>query len=148
MYGPQEEKIQETNPFVELLWQKGLQHEQRIIKKIGDFLDIREGTIEERCQKTLEAMRNGTALIYQGVLKHENLLGVPDLLRKLEEGSYVPIDIKSGMGLEGADEETGEEGKPKKHYAIQLCLYNELLKKHGLASHDKGKILDINGEEV
>lgn len=148
IYVPQEEKIQETNPFVELLWQKGLQHEKTIVSKLGDFLDLKEGTIEERYQKTLEAMRNGAALIYQGVLKHENLIGIPDLLRKLEDGSYMPIDIKSGMGMEGADEETGEEGKPKKHYAVQLCLYNELLKKHNLASHDKGIILDINGEEV
>ncbi len=148
IHGPQEEKIQEINPFVELLWQKGLQHEEKIVEKLGDFMDLTAGTINERYQKTIEAMRNGTALIYQGVLKHENLLGIPDLLRKLEDGSYMPIDIKSGMGLEGADEESGEEGKPKKHYAVQLCLYNELLKKHNHASHDKGKILDINSEEI
>lgn len=148
IHGPQEEKIQETNPFVELLWQRGLQHEERIVEKLGDFLDLKEGTIEQRYQKTIEAMRNGTALIYQGVLKYENLLGIPDLLRKSEDGSYMPVDIKSGMGLEGADEESGEEGKPKKHYAVQLCLYNELLKKHNVASHDKGKILDINSEEI
>ena len=148
IHGPQEERIQETNPFIELLWQKGLQHEEKIVSKLGDFLDLTEGTIEERYHKTIESIRNGTRLIYQGVLKYENLLGIPDLLRKIEDNSYMPIDIKSGIGLEGADEETGEEGKPKKHYAVQLCLYNELLKKHGLASHDNGIILDINGEEV
>jgi len=148
IYGPQEEKIQETNPFVELLWQKGLQHEERIVKKLGDFADLRAGSIDERYQKTIEAMRAGTALIYQGVLKHQNLLGIPDILRKIEAGSYMPIDIKSGMALEGADEDSGEEGKPKKHYAVQLCLYNELLRKHAFASHDYGKILDITGEEI
>jgi predicted RecB family nuclease len=148
IYGPQEEKIQETNPFVELLWQKGLLHEERIVRKLGDFEDLRAGTIEERYQKTIELMRNGVPLIYQGVLKHQNLLGIPDLLRGTKKGSYMPIDIKSGMGLEGADEESGEEGKPKKHYAVQLCLYNELLKKHDFASHDNGRILDINSEEV
>lgn len=148
IYGPQEEKIQETNPFVELLWQKGLQHEERIVKRLGDFVDLRAGTIEERYQKTTEAMKNGATLIYQGVLKYQNLLGIPDILRKIKDGSYMPIDIKSGMALEGADEESGEEGRPKKHYAVQLCLYNELLKKHDLASHGIGRILDINSEEV
>jgi len=148
IHGPQEEKIQEANPFIELLWQKGIQHEENLVSKLGDFLNLSEGTTEERYHKTIEAMRNSTALIYQGVLKHENLLGIPDLLRKLEDNSYIAIDIKSGMGLEGTDEESGEEGKPKKHYAVQLCLYNELLRKHGLALHDKGIILDINCEEI
>jgi len=148
IHGPQEEKIQETNPFVELLWRKGLQHEQKIIEQIGEFLDLSHGSLEERFQKTLDAMKNNTPLIYQGVLIYENLLGIPDLLQKLENGSYIPVEIKSGMGYEGADEEAGEEGRPKKHYAVQLCLYNELLKKLGFASHDKGKILDINSEEV
>jgi predicted RecB family nuclease len=148
IYGPQEEKIQETNPFVELLWQKGLQHEKRIVKQLGDFVDVTAGTFDERYQKTIEAMRNGAVLIYQGVLKHQNLLGIPDILRKIEDGSYMPVDIKSGMGLKGADEESGEEGKPKKHYAVQLCLYNDLLKKHDFASHDNGRIIDITCEEI
>jgi uncharacterized protein len=148
VYGPQEEKIQETNPFIELLWEKGVKHEKNIVSKLGDFLDLKEGSIDERFQKTIEAMKNKTPLIYQGVLKHENLLGIPDLLKKLPDNSYMPIDIKSGTGYEGADEETGDEGKPKKHYAVQLCLYNELLKKLGLATHNSGKIIDIHGKEV
>ena len=53
IYGPQEEKIQETNPFVELLWQKGLQHEKRIVKQLGDFVDVTAGTFDERYQKTI-----------------------------------------------------------------------------------------------
>jgi len=54
----------------------------------------------------------------------------------------MPIDIKSGMGFEGADEEKGDEGKPKKHYAVQLCLYNDCLKRLGFAAHNSGKIID------
>jgi predicted RecB family nuclease len=148
IYGPQEEKIQETNPFVELLWEKGVKHEEKIISNLGDFLNLKDGTIEERFHKTVEAMKNKTPLIYQGVLIHENILGIPDLLKKMPGDNYMPIDIKSGMGFEGADEEEGEEGKPKKHYAIQLCLYNDLLKKHGFATHNKGKIIDINSDEA
>ena len=93
-------------------------------------------------------MKNKVPLIYQGVLKHENLLGIPDLLKKLPDDTYMPIDIKSGMGVEGVDEEKGEEGKPKKHYAVQLCLYNDLLSRLGFANHKSGKIIDIHGKEV
>jgi len=146
IYGPQDEKIAETNPFVQLLWDKGVNHEKKIVSKIGEVLDLSEGSIDERFQKTIEAIRNKTPLIYQGVLKYENYLGIPDLLEKLPDNTYVPIDIKSGMGFEGGDEENGEEGKPKKHYAIQLCLYNDLLKKLGFASHNNGRIIDIHGE--
>ena len=38
--------------------------------------------------------------------------------------------------------------KPKKHYAVQLCLYNDLLKILGFATHNGGRIIDIHGEEV
>ena len=148
IYGPQDEKIQEINPFVELLWEKGVKHEEKIVSKLGYFLNLKDGSIDERFQKTVEAMKNKTPLIYQGVLKHENILGIPDLLRKISDDVYMPIDIKSGIGFEGADEELGEEGKPKKHYAVQLCMYNDLLKKLGFAAHNNGKIIDIHGEEV
>lgn len=148
IYGPQEEKIKETNPFVELLWQKGVQHEERIIRKIGEVADISEGSLDERFQKTIEAMKGGTSLIYQGVLEHENLLGIPDLLKRLPDGNYIAIDIKSGRGMEGVDEEEGEEGKPKKNYAVQLCLYTELLNILGFSNLKRAKIIDIHGSEV
>ncbi len=148
VHGPQDEKIQETNAFVQLLWDKGVKHEKEIVSALGDFLDVTEGTIDTRIQKTIEAMKSKSPLIFQGVLKHENLLGIPDLLKKLPDDSYIPIDIKSGTALEGMDEIAGDEGKPKKHYAAQLCLYNDLLKKTGFAGHDLGKIIDINKEEV
>ncbi|HUX78741.1 MAG TPA: TM0106 family RecB-like putative nuclease [Alphaproteobacteria bacterium] len=146
--GPQGEKIQETNPFVELLWERGIKHEEKVVSELGDFLNLKEGSIDERFQKTTEAMKNETPLIYQGVLKYENIIGIPDLLKKLPDNTYMPIDIKSGMGFEGADEEKGDEGKPKKHYAVQLCLYNDCLKRLGFATHNSGKIIDIHGEEV
>ena len=147
-YGNQSEKIQETNPFVELLWQKGVQHEAKMIKGIGEFEDIGTGTLDERFAKTMEAMKRGADLIYQGVIKSDNLLGIPDLLKKMSDGTYIPMDIKSGMGLEGEDEENGEEGKPKKHYAVQLCLYFEVLNKLGFGNMRIGKIIDIHGNEV
>lgn len=148
VYGPQNEKIQEANPFVELLWKRGVQHEERVVSKLGKYLDLSAGSLDERHKKTLEALKNKVPLIYQGVIKHDNLLGIPDLLKLMPDGTYIPIDIKSGAAYEGADEGSDEEGKPKKHYAVQLCLYNEILKKMGFAHHDNGKIIDINSDEV
>lgn len=147
LYGPQEEKIVEANPFIELLWQKGLQHEEEIIRKIGEYVDVSKGSYEERIFKTISEMKKGSSLIYQGILQYQELLGIPDLLRKVSNGIYMPIDIKSGAGLEGMGEEE-DEGKPKKHYAVQLCLYNEILKKLKFTEGNKGLIIDINYNEV
>jgi uncharacterized protein len=147
-YGPQEEKIQETNPFVQLLWDRGVQHEHKIVQSLGTFIDLSQGSIDQRFKKTLEELKKGSPLLYQGVLKYENLLGIPDLLKRLPDGSYIPMDIKSGRGLAGIDEDEGEEGKPKKHYAVQLCLYVEILQALGLAREKKGRVIDILGDEV
>lgn len=147
-YGPMDEKILEVNPFVQLLWDRGILHEKETIARLGDYLDLGEGTAEERLEKTLTAMRQKTPLIYQGLLRYENLYGIPDLLKLLPDGSYMPIDIKSGMAMEGIDEEDEESGRPKKHYAVQLCLYVELLHKLGFQNDLIAGIIDIRGEET
>ncbi|MBL4693969.1 TM0106 family RecB-like putative nuclease [Candidatus Gracilibacteria bacterium] len=149
VHGPQDEKIKESNPFVELLWSKGVQHEEKILSLIGEYLDLTDGSLDDRFEKTVEAMNNKAPLIYQGVLRHEDMLGIPDLLKKLPDDSYIPVDIKSGMAFEGGGvEEVGGEGKPKKHYAVQLCLYTDLLKRLGFANHHLGRIIDIDGQNV
>jgi len=147
VYGPEEEKIKEVNPFVEMLWQKGIQHEDKIVSSLGNFLDLSDGSLEERFQKTIEAMKDKTPLIYQGVLIYENLRGAPDLLRLMPRGEYLPIDIKSGMGTEGIIDDEGN-GKLKKKYAVQLALYIDVLRKLGFKNNFKGIILDIKGNEI
>lgn len=149
VYGPQEEKINETNPFVQLLWDKGVLHEKEVIKSIGKFTDISEGSHEERFKKTLQAMKDGVELIYQGVLQHDNLMGIPDFLRKKTDGTYIPVDVKSGRGYEGSDDNgESEMDKLKKHYAVQLCLYQELLQKLGFSNKFEGIIYDIDNNEI
>ncbi|MDD3940216.1 MAG: TM0106 family RecB-like putative nuclease [Candidatus Pacebacteria bacterium] len=147
VYGPEEEKIKEVNPFVEMLWQKGIQHEDIIVSSLGNFLDLSDGSLEERFQKTIEAMKDKTPLIYQGVLIYENLRGAPDLLRLMPSGEYLPIDIKSGMGTEGIIDDEGN-GKLKKKYAAQLALYVDVLRKLNFKSDFRGIILDIKGNEI
>ena len=146
VYGPQEEKIKETNPFVQLLWDRGIQHEKRVVSKLGEFTDLSKIGFDQAADLTIEAMKRSDELIYQGVLKGENLMGIPDLLRRKSDGSYLPIDIKAGMGHEGAGEE--DEGRLKKHYAAQLCFYVELLKQLDFAKENRGLIIDIGENEV
>lgn len=147
-FGIKEEEIIDQNPFVQLLWESGSQHEQKIISKLFEhILDLSDGTKDERIIKTQEAIQNKIKLIYQPVLTIDNLFGIPDLIELQNDGNYLPIDIKSGHGLDaksGADEVFNQ----KKHYALQLCLYVEILIKKGLANLKEGFIIDVNGEKV
>lgn len=148
-FGPKEEEVAEDNPFVKLLWEKGVQHEKDVIAGFAyEYEDISQGTIEDRLQRTKQALLDKKKYIYQGVIQHGDLFGIPDLLHLNETDSYVPLDIKSGSGYAGVDEETGDEGKPKKHYAVQLCLYSDILNKMGLSKERKGYIIDNNKEQV
>jgi predicted RecB family nuclease len=148
-YGPQDEKVVEPNPFVELLWEKGSSYEKEVVERLGTFLDLSKGSQGERRIKTLEAMKRKEPLIYQGLLEDGDLLGIPDLLRLSPDGSYMPIDIKSGMGYErDSAEDEDEVGKPKKHYAVQLGLYVELLRRLGFKNDFTALVFDIHGNEV
>jgi len=132
VYGPKEEKIKETKSFVQMLWDKGISYEEKVISEIGKYLDLSKRFFKKkRFKKTIEAMKDKIPLIYQGVLIKDNLRVIPDLLKIMPDGQYVPIDIKSGMGREGADVNFDEEGKLKKHYAIQLALYSDALNRLG-----------------
>jgi predicted RecB family nuclease len=94
---------------------------------------------------TTRAILSGEDLIYGGRISHRGLLGEPDLLRKTDHG-YIPGDIKSGAGLEGDSEEV--TGKPKKHYALQLALYSDILQSKGWAESKNAFVWDIHGQEV
>lgn len=148
IYGPQEERIKEVNPFVQLLWDRGILYEKDVVSKIGEYLDLSKGNLEERFQKTIEAMNNKTPLIYQGVLIKNELVGIPDLLKLMPDKKYIPVDIKSGMGREGVDENSGDDGKLKEHYAIQIALYIDALIRLGFENNKQGIIYDIKGNQV
>jgi uncharacterized protein len=148
VYGPQEEKATETNPFVQLLWDRGTSHEEKVVAILGTYFDLSSGSLVERQEQTLAALRRKEPLIYQGVLSDDNLLGIPDILKLLPDGTYIPVEIKSGMGFEGGDEEEGEEGKPKKHYAVQLALYVELLQRLGMRPTSTARVIDIHQNEA
>ena len=134
----------EINPFVELLWERGVLYEQEVMRGTGEpCLDLSEHPAQKREQLTTEAMSRGAALIYAGRIRADDLLGVPDLLRRTN-GGYVAGDIKSGAAEEGPE----NRRKPKKPYAVQLALYTDILERKGLSAGRKPFIWDVHGEEV
>ena len=134
----------EPNPFVKLLWERGSVYEREVIEGLEiPFTNLSMYVGDEKERLTLEAMQRGEPLIYSGRMQAEGLLGDPDLLRR-EGDRYVAGDIKSGAGEEGSQ----DLSKPKKHYAVQLGLYTDILERKGLSAGKRGFIWDINGQEV
>lgn len=132
------------SPFVQLLWERGTLYEREVIAGLElPFTDLSGFSVEEKERKTTEAIKRGDALIYNGRISHDDLLGEPDLLRR-EGKEYVAGDIKSGAGEEGGD----DDPKPKKHYAVQLALYTDILEHRGVSAGRRAFVWDIHGEEV
>ena len=135
-----------VSPLVELLWERGNAYEKEVIERLTQpFLNLRGYTGVEQEQRTLEAMQRREPLIYGGRITAGDLIGEPDLLRFHDTG-YVAGDIKSGAGEEGGDEES--DAKPKKHYAVQLALYTDILERIGHSAGRYPFVWDVHGKEV
>jgi len=135
-----------VSPFVQLLWELGAAHEEEIVAKIGDpFVDLSTYDALEKERLTLAAMERGEPLIYSGRISSDDLVGEPDLLQKKGNG-YVAGDIKSGTGEEGATDD--DDGKPKRHYAVQLALYTDILERLGYSAGRTPFVWDIHGEVI
>jgi len=135
-----------VSPFVQLLWDKGSAFEKEVIEGLDTaYTDLSKFRGEEKEHMTHEAMKRGDNLIYSGRITAGDLVGEPDILRR-HDNSYIAGDIKSGSGEEGASEDS--EGKPKKHYAVQLALYTDILERLGVSGGRCPFVWDIHGEEV
>ena len=136
----------EVSAFVELLWERGNAFEAEVIEKTEEpFLSFRDKPPTERVRLTSEAMAAREPLIHGGRIVFDDLLGEPDLLR-LQGSGYVPGDIKSGAGTERGNED--DDRKPKKHYAVQLAFYADILRRKGSMGDGNPFVWDIHGEEV
>ncbi len=135
-----------TSKFVQLLWEKGTIFEQEVLHSLSlPYTNLKELSLDERERETTKAISRHEPLIYGARIRYADLLGEPDLLR-WQQGGYVAVDIKSGAGKAGGDD-LGD-GKPKKHYGVQLGLYTEILERLGIAAGRIPFIWDINGNEV
>jgi predicted RecB family nuclease len=136
----------EISPFVRLLWKRGSLFEKETVSKLQvRFVDLSGANELDRERLTLDAMSKGEPLIYGGSIKAGDLFGKPDLLRK-EVGGYIPGDIKSGRAKEGGDDD--HDGRPKRHYAVQLGLYVDILERLNFSAGRRAFVLDIHGDEV
>ena len=135
-----------VSPFVQMLWERGTLHEEEVIDSTGQtYTDLSGLSAEIREKATLDAMERGDPLIYSGRIKADDLMGIPDLLRKTS-GGYVAGDIKSGAALENSGDSV--EGRPKTRYAVQLALYTDILERTGFSAGRIPFIWDRDRQEV
>lgn len=113
------------DPMLETLAERGRAHERAYLEKLKESgLSVVEieggGVTSAQAAQTLEAMRAGTAIIYQGALLHDVWSGRADIFRRVEVSSdlgrwsYEVIDAKLSRETKGAT-------------VLQLSLYSELL---------------------
>ena len=117
------DKTLQTAPsdFLRRLWKVGRNYESTVVDffkyekpkyKVGDY--------DTGLKATHELMKKGVELIYQGVLRNDELVGIPDFLIKAKGYSnlgdyyYYPVDIKGASTA-------------KERYLFQLACYSYLL---------------------
>jgi uncharacterized protein len=139
----------EVSSFVKLLWEMGLQKELEHLGTLADapVEDLKALSIAAAAARTDELMRAGAPLIYQGVIRADGMLGRPDLLVRRDEHAsalgawyYEAIDIKAGRGWE---EREGERTKFKRHYALQIMFYRDLLARAQGYAPPVGRIINV-----
>ena len=113
----------------QLIADNGDQHERRYLAGIRErglqVLDMAElgGEIDERVERTLQAMRDGVQVVYQATLRDGCWIGHADFLRRVDGAPsslgnwrYEVIDTKLARS-------------PKAKFLIQLAFYSDLVSK-------------------
>lgn len=130
-----------------LLQEKGIAHERAYLDQLrAEGRSIKEitneGTLVQRVQATLEAMRSGYDVVYQGALLAGRWHGYSDFLIRRN-------DITSLLGdfvYDVADTKLARSAKPK--HILQLCVYADMLRQaQGVAPPCMHVVLG-NGEIV
>lgn len=108
--------------FDKLIVELGQRHERNHLLSFKHYVDLREGKLEDRAARTLEAIKAGAEVIYQGVFfaklpnSSDEVIGVPDFILK-EDNGYAIRDCKLARH---ADE------KRHREIVMQLQLYGWL----------------------
>ncbi len=109
---------------VALIQQKGHDHERAYVEQLrartSSFVDIseRKGDVWERIGFTIEAMRAGVEIIYQGALTSGDFIGYPDFLRRVERPS-----VLGTHSYEVVDAKFARSEKTK--FIVQLAFYSQ-----------------------
>jgi uncharacterized protein len=107
------------DPQVELIRRKGDEHERAYLEELrGEGRSIVEipfdDGFEAAAAATVEAIRGGNDVVYQGVFVDGRWRGIADFLLRQPDGTYEALDTK-----------LARHAKPA--YILQLCFYNEQL---------------------
>jgi predicted RecB family nuclease len=108
-----------------LLHEKGLAHEKKYVAHLkashGTFVDLSNvKQADERIAATIEGMRHGAEVIYQGALRSGALIGYPDFLLRVEHASSLGM-----YGYEVVDTKLARSAKTK--FIVQLAAYSGCL---------------------
>ena len=144
VYGDQAKKGY-IPPLIEMIHQRGLKHEKKMIKS-RVFEEIKPELykdLDEAFLATLELMKQGKN-IYHGVLMDQHWVGIPDLLeaRPVEPGAhsnfgdhyYVVYDAKSTREI-------------RDDYKFQLVFYSLILERLQGVRPRQAYIINAEGEE-
>ncbi len=123
----------------------GLAHEKQVVEKLFKGREVVEPkdykTLEQAHEATLELMRQGADLIYQGTLINGDRAGRPDVLRRVDGSSdfgdwyYEPVDVKSSSEVQ-------------KYQRLQLMFYAVLLEQVQGRFPTRGFIINRDGAEL
>ena len=105
---------QTEDAFDQLIKDRGLKHEQQVLKILHKEYDVQEATSVEHTQLLIA---QETEVIYQAQIKNddEGFIGYPDFLIRSESGKYQPADAKLSLS------------EKKKSIQIQLGFYRKQL---------------------
>jgi predicted RecB family nuclease len=117
--------VYQNDPLLELLWQRGLDHERRFVDSLRassrSIVDLSEvGDDSDRVGRTHQAMRDGADVIVQGGLRDGLWNGRPDVMRRVDQPSKL-----GAWSYEIYDTKLARETRAGA--ILQLCLYSELL---------------------
>lgn len=122
----------ESDDGTKLLQEKGFEHEREFVRRQVEegksLIDIADGGSADQIAATIEAMRQGFDIVYQGALRSFEgdvgfgFGGISDFLYRCEGDSWLGdyyYDVR--------DTKLAKAAKPE--FLIQLCCYADLLEK-------------------
>src|SRR6266498_1728620 len=92
-YRKRESRPRQVDPLLELLWQRGLEHEKRYVDFLAangrSVLDLTSAKMDraEHLLQTIEACRSGADVIVQGALGSTQWFGYPDIIQRIDKAS-------------------------------------------------------------